>query len=817
MENDNKLNQLFKLDNKVNDTYEDSFEILTLYRSIYIIKRKFEIYKIQIKQIYNKYNINEFNNNIGINFYIINTDNFDLIAKEIFETINCFIIQIHNPKDIFINLFLTDEKKKEMNNIIKKIQYFLFQNKNIQKYNEIFFTKKIKPLLLIKEKENDTEDIYKPIVEYDINGNILKTTEQLINENIKINSNLNKDKLNEFNFNNNKEELNKYEYLPQNNNLYIETFSLILADFLQSFSIYGIIEINDDLSNELDKLFNKEILEKIKLYEQKGKEKELVKKLNKSKEKEFEKCLKQKQILEQNIQLYEKLLLEKKANHENGIIIEDMLEKLMTKKVWLSHRLQLLNNSKIIINEPPLLDTKIEFNNNFVNVEIPENNIHNLKNSLSNLNYYNNSINKIKLSQGITNTNTNSYSIITSNNISMKTDSISSSKEEMRLKSLKEIFDFYSKKHNYIRLGNGLFSSIDEKKNLINLSEFSKFCNEFSISITRQKLVEIYKKNSSNLSTMTFKEFLITVENLSFAYHERLKESCLKRIKHNKEKLNLIEIQENERIEEEKSINLFKERITGNKPKKSLEKNQFIYLTKKKAIEEAISSEKYKYDKLVKKPYKEIIESFYEYLGLYKKSVYRKKMIGFVLPFNYPNKNNKIKVKSLAKNKSMEILDLRTIESIKKEKEKILLSKKKLEKDMLYNNKLKLFEKNNKRLELNSIKKQRDNNYVNIKKDKDLENLQKEIENKNKISWKRLDEINTNEIEMNDKEKEIFDNSYNSDDEELLSHLSSNKMNNRNEKLEKNNSNIKKNYSAINIFPNKNKLPLIGKKIQENE
>ncbi len=810
MEKENKLKQLFKLDNKVNDTYEDSFEILTLYRSIYIIKRKFEIYKIQIKQIYNKYNINEFNNNIGINFYIINTDNFNLIAKEIFDTINCFIIQIHNPKDIFTNLFLTNEKKKEMNNIINKIQNFLLQNNNIQKYNEIFFTKKIKPLLLIKEKEkNDIEDIYKPIVEYDIKGNVIKTTEQLINENIKLNSNLNIDELNELNFKNKKEELNKFDYLPQNNNLYIETFSLILADFLQSFSIYGIIEINDDLSNELNKLFNKEILEKINIFEQKGKEKELVKKLNISKEKEFEKCLKQKQMIEQNIQLYEKLLLEKKANHENGIIIEDMLEKLLTKKVWLSHRLQLLNSSKITVHTPSI---KNESKNNTLNVEIPENNVQNLKNSLSTLNYYNNSINKIKFSQGITNTNTNSYSNITSNNISMKTDSISFPKEEKRLKSLKEIFDFYSNKHNYIRLGNGLFSSIDEKKNLINLSEFSKFCNEFSITISRQKLVEIYKKNSSNLSTMTFKEFLIAIENLSFAYHENKKEICLRKIKHNKEKLNLIEIQENERIEEEKSINLFKERFTGNKPKKSLEKNQFIYLSKKKAIEENIASEKYKYDKLVKKSYKEIIESFYEFLGLYQNSVYRKKMIGFIVPFYNPSKNYKRK-NYMVKNKSMDVIDLKTIESKKKEKERKLLSQQKIQKNLLYNNKLKLFEINNKKLELNLIKKQRENNYVNIRKDKDLENLQKEIEKKNNISWKKLDELNIDEIEMNDKEKEIFDNSYNSDDEELLSHISSNKINKRNEKLEKNNSNIKKNYSAINILPNQNKLPPIMGKI----
>ena len=63
---------------------------------------------------------------------------------------------------------------------------------------------------------------------------------------------------------------------------------------------------------------------------------------------------------------------------------------------------------------------------------------------------------------------------------------------------------------------------------------------------------------------------------------------------------------------------------SGNKSMRNLEKNQFIYLSKKK-IDEEISALKYQLDNLNKKSNKEIKESFYKILGLNQKLIYRKK------------------------------------------------------------------------------------------------------------------------------------------------------------------------------------------------
>ena len=40
---------------KPNDSYDNTFEIIALYQSLYIIKRKFLIYKNDIMEIYGKY------------------------------------------------------------------------------------------------------------------------------------------------------------------------------------------------------------------------------------------------------------------------------------------------------------------------------------------------------------------------------------------------------------------------------------------------------------------------------------------------------------------------------------------------------------------------------------------------------------------------------------------------------------------------------------------------------------------------------------------------------------------------------------------
>ena len=812
-----EINEFFKAnddetnENLLNNSKENSCETQILYRSIYIIKKKFEIYKTKINEIYKKYNINEFDDNLGMNFYIININNFELLIREIFKVINCIMIQINNPKNIFIsNLYLTKEIKNEMYHIFQIMKNYLLQNNNIEKYNHIFFNKKIKPLLQKKEKEdndinnNDNytekkekeEEINKPIVEYDSNGNIIKTNEELLNENKMID--INKDDI--------QLENNEY-YLLNNQNLYIETLNLIIIDFLQNFSNYGIIETNEDLASEINILFDKEILQKINYLYRKEKEKELIEKLNNTKNKELEKCIIQKETITQNIELYEKLLQQKKANHENGIIIEDMLEKLLAQKIWLSHRIKYIKDSEFIEDEKKIFENKIQSNQKKLKLEFIKSNYQNLSNSsiIPNDNENNNS--KI-----ITNSNLNISTI--------KNELIPNSKEEKRLNSLKEIFEFYSKQHNYVIKGNGLFSAIEEKKSLINLSEFSKFCSDFSINIERQKLVEIYKKNISNLITMNFKEFLIVLEILGYTIHESKKKLLLKKISQKKEKLTLIEIQENQRIEHEKIENTFQEKTTGNKSKRSLEKNQYIYLNQKNNLLKEISSLKNEYEILDKKSYKDIIESFYDFLGLYQKGNYKKKMKGLFAPFQiYDHKQFNV-TKKLLKNKNEEEVK-NLIKKKKKERDKLLLSQKLIEENLSYQNKLKLFEKNNKQFISRLLKKYKGIKYSDLLKEKEidtqnkiLKEKKKEMEKKNKISWDKLDNLNEKDFGLED--KTLFEDSYNSDDEELLYYITSNKYSSQNNI--NNTKQIKKNASSIDILTNnKNILPPIKeKKYQEN-
>ena len=94
----------------------------------------------------------------------------------------------------------------------------------------------------------------------------------------------------------------------------------------------------------------------------------------------------------------------------------------------------------------------------------------------------------------------------------------------------------------------------------------------------------------------------------------------------------------------------------------------------------------------------------------------------------------------------------------------------------MYQNKLKLFQENNKKLELHAIDRQKENKYSNIMKKRIVETQLKEEEKKNKISW--------NSLNM--------------------------KYNLRNDS--KKNKQIKKNYSAVelNLNDKSYKLPIIN-------
>ena len=386
----------------ISEELKKSIETLILYRSLYILKKKYETKKDIIRKIYNSFNL-DINENVDKYYsYQVSIDNFEIIAKTVFEKCNILLIILNNPKDILLsNLFLNiNNKIEEMISIFKDIKKYISDEKNslVKKYNNLFYEKKIKVKMIkniielkqqnkIEKKEKQIEikkekekednviikeekeeikeeiEIQRKIVEYNRKGKIIKTYNITTNDNLTliINEEKNKNekiknkriikkekyfKLNENNDNKRyeiKEEKNKKkEIIPKNiinlidiendknynNIMYIETLPLIIADFIQQFPFYTIIEIEDELNEELNILFDKELVEKINNYEEALKNKN-----DKIINEEYQNYINKKNKLENNIKIYENLINEKKSKNENTSYLEDMLEKLLMNNV----------------------------------------------------------------------------------------------------------------------------------------------------------------------------------------------------------------------------------------------------------------------------------------------------------------------------------------------------------------------------------------------------------------------------------------------------------------------------------------------------
>ena len=166
-------------------------------------------------------------------------------------------------------------------------------------------------------------------------------------------------------------------------------------------------------------------------------------------------------------------------------------------------------------------------------------------------------------------------------------------------------------------------------------------------------------------------------------------------------------------------------------------------------------------------------------------------MKGFLIPFQMHDKTSRIPINSIdyKTNNNSEIK--RLLQFQKEENEKFKLSKKIINDDLMYQNKLRLFQENNKKLELHAIDRQKENKYSNLMKKKIVETQLKEEEKKNKISWNRL---NMKYNLRNEKKNNLINLNFSDDIDG------------------KKNQQIKKNYSAVELIANDKfyKLPIIN-------
>ena len=653
----------------------------------------------------------------------------------------------------------------------------------------------------IEDDEEDTGEVEIETINVDKlpknNDNIMTNKEMSININ-NINESIqsqNENDNNENKNNKNEEETKKIEVEEENeikktssikstkikNNddcLFIESLPLILSDFLEKHISYAVVESEEDLAKELKILFDKDILNRINDYESIVKEKlSIINNINSSimssdekENKDLDNALDDLKKIKDNIKIYQEILENKKKLNENVEYIEKMIEKLLAKEIWLEHRIKLLSEkNNINYNSNSLNNTnnmgKVAGNTGtsdlsyLDNVENKNINANNNKSQ-----FYNNTHSNKQLNESTSNSiNTNIL-----NDKSNTTSALANTSKSKINNALQEIFTYYSKQH--VLAGyTPLFSNIEQKKSHLDLNEFSKFCIDFRIPIIRQKLVEIFKKSTSNFKTMSFKEFKNSLISLANASHESKKKNITEKINSKKLELNSIEMREKQ-IKEEKKLkrllynsndnfnsNNNKNNNNSSKKNKSISRSPSAkanLVQQKKNLFNDITNNKINYNNENKKSYQEIIDDFYQFLGLHSKQEYRSKMRGYNMS---PIKTNANYDKSFLSNDGNRSRSFKNEENEEvnknSRKEKELIDKEK-KKNLIFKEKVKLFNINNQRLKITMDKKMKKRTYIDLLQEKKEEKnelllMQQQQENiiKNKLKEKELQKSKEKEHE----------------------------------------------------------------------
>ncbi len=86
---------------------EDSIEFVTVYRSFYILKKKFDKYKDDISKIYTKYFIKDKNTLNNFRFKTIKISSFKPLLQQICNSINMSIIKISSLNELFVSYLVS--------------------------------------------------------------------------------------------------------------------------------------------------------------------------------------------------------------------------------------------------------------------------------------------------------------------------------------------------------------------------------------------------------------------------------------------------------------------------------------------------------------------------------------------------------------------------------------------------------------------------------------------------------------------------------------------------------------------------------------
>ena len=559
------------------DNIKQEINTLIFERSKYLINQKFEKYNKEISKIYSRFNINKSRRIDILGSPQIDINNLGQILILVLKEINLFLLELSSPKDIFISFFLINsQKESEMEGIIKKFQQEIILKNLTEKYNNIFYEEKIKPMFIPIEyncqiyndnynKENVIKEIN--ISEYNSKGRKIKNMKELLEEN--------ENNMKEYNIGYEDENENKYIIntplkVNKNNNdiskmikleqniLYIEILPRILIDYLMANPNLAIVEIDEEFSKELN-INNKKLLHKIQEYDDLYSKKKIKENNIKMLGNKLSQHSLQLKKVQNSIELYEQLIINKKEKGENALFLEDMLNKLKDKENEITNDIKEIRNQSFMLNMKPninnnyniykknilmnnstnLMESSEIFSNNN---KIKSNSINNLKlkeipkiifnndNQISqNINEHTSIIKKYKLanssnkikklnkiigdneSQMLNNINYGKGTLSTKSSLlktitSKEKDSkILFNKNKSELKKLFTIELTEEVINNALNEIFNFYSSSNEFDNeCIDLNLFNKFCKDFKIVIPQSKIESIFEESLLNEKNKIF-------------------------------------------------------------------------------------------------------------------------------------------------------------------------------------------------------------------------------------------------------------------------------------------------------------------------
>ena len=308
-----------------------NIQMLILQRSLFILKKKFEINKKPLEVIYQKYKDENY-----MKLRCISVDYLTELYIEIMETIQFTILPYNNFNELFSADLMTELNKDKSKIYLKEL--VKFTNQNIEKYNRIYFEKKMKKKQLLEENKkkinvvrsiDEMEEITndKTIVRKDKRGKIIQNFEEMIKNNIELTfgpdiiMTINEDDM---------------SILNNTKLLYSDVIPLIIADFLQNYlkenkniALISTSNIADDAENvklneKVKTLFDNEIF---KFYQNLAK----FDPDNENKEK-LKNLLLEIMNTDNQIKIYQKIILEQTAKGMNVKHLLNMVKKLNEQK-----------------------------------------------------------------------------------------------------------------------------------------------------------------------------------------------------------------------------------------------------------------------------------------------------------------------------------------------------------------------------------------------------------------------------------------------------------------------------------------------------